>query len=128
MLIGRAVFGVGAESLYVTQTTILASWFDEGSIATALSLLLVSSRLSSVMNSLIGPVTASPVEASSIGLYLCIASWGTAALLSWKHKQYGNVGLCGCVCASSPRACKCVCVRVYMFGCVCVCECECECV
>ena len=55
MLFGRAVFGVGGESVMVASSMLLQSWFRHGEIALAMGLSLSVSRLGSVSNNLVSP-------------------------------------------------------------------------
>jgi MFS family permease len=87
MLVGRAVYGAGCESLYVTQTTILAQWFKGNSMSLALALLVVSTRSASVVNSVVGPDMPSPQFAFLVGFFLCLTSWISAAVLVYAHKS-----------------------------------------
>lgn len=87
MLLARTVYGIGAEPLYVTQTTILAAWFDQSGMSLAMSAILVSTRSSSVANTLVGPLLSSPVFAFEIGLYLSLASWIASILLCRLHTK-----------------------------------------
>lgn len=94
MLTGRAIFGVGAESLYITQTAILATWFDESSMSFALSVLLVATRMSSVANSLVAPAVGSAVTAFDIGCAVCGVAWVAAVFIALHHAAYERcVGL-----------------------------------
>jgi MFS family permease len=88
MLTGRAVFGIGAESLYITQTAILASWFDESSMSFALSVLLVATRMSSVANSLVAPAVASANTAVDIGCAVCGVAWVASVFLALYHASF----------------------------------------
>ena len=88
MLAGRVLYGAGCESLYVTQTTILTHWFHGNGMSLALTALVVSSRLSSVVNSIAGPYMPSPQFAFGVGFVLCVASWFCALALVKLHSQY----------------------------------------
>ena len=63
MLVGRAVFGCGGESLSVANSAILASWFKGKELAFAFGLNLSIARIGSVINNI-----ASPAIAESFGI------------------------------------------------------------
>ncbi|RYG52889.1 hypothetical protein EON67_00125, partial [archaeon] len=50
MWTGRAVFGIGTETLCVTQRALIAQWFTGSELALAMGILLAVGRLSSVFN------------------------------------------------------------------------------
>eukprot|EP00505_MAST-04D_sp_SCG-Rhode-Island_P001035 Stramenopile-MAST_4_protein_1035 len=55
MLLGRAVYGIGGESVMVASSTLLQAWFRHGEIALAMGLSLSVSRLGSVSNNIVSP-------------------------------------------------------------------------
>jgi len=55
MLIGRAIFGLGGESINTTQFSIILQWFAPNEIAFALGLCLSSARFGNVLNDFISP-------------------------------------------------------------------------
>lgn len=50
MFLGRAIFGMGGESLSVAQSAIIAKWFSGKELALALGLNLALARVGSVVN------------------------------------------------------------------------------
>lgn len=58
MYFGRFVFGLGAESLSVAQSTVLSEWFEGREVALAMGIALSVSRLGSIWNNLISPKVA----------------------------------------------------------------------
>ncbi|KAL3776343.1 LOW QUALITY PROTEIN: hypothetical protein ACHAWO_002461 [Cyclotella atomus] len=58
MYFGRFVFGLGAESLSVAQSTGLSEWFEGREVALAMGIALSVSRLGSIWNNLISPKVA----------------------------------------------------------------------
>lgn len=58
MLLGRAVFGIGGESICVANSTLLTDWFDPSERALAFGILLAISRLGSVLNNVVSPLVA----------------------------------------------------------------------
>lgn len=55
MFLGRFVFGFGAESLCVAQSTITSDWFEGKDVAFAMGIGLAISRLGSIFNNLTSP-------------------------------------------------------------------------
>ena len=58
MYLGRFVFGLGAESLCVAQSTITSDWFEGNDLAFAMGIGLAVSRLGSIFNNIISPKVA----------------------------------------------------------------------
>lgn len=58
MYFGRFVFGLGAESLSVAQSTVLSEWFEGREVALAMGVALSVSRLGSIWNNLVSPIVA----------------------------------------------------------------------
>jgi MFS family permease len=58
MYFGRFIFGLGAESLSVAQSTVLSEWFEGREVALAMGIALSVSRLGSIWNNLISPKVA----------------------------------------------------------------------
>jgi MFS family permease len=58
MYFGRFIFGLGAESLSVAQSTVLSEWFEGREVALAMGMALSVSRLGSIWNNLISPKVA----------------------------------------------------------------------
>lgn len=56
MVIGRILFGVGGESLFVSQTRTTTSWFRGKELAFALGVNLGIARLGSVLNDYLSPI------------------------------------------------------------------------
>lgn len=61
MLIGRAIFGLGGESINTTQFSIILQWFAPNEIAFALGLCLSSARFGNVLNDFISPRIATVI-------------------------------------------------------------------
>jgi MFS family permease len=55
MLLGRVVFGLGGESLSVSQSAIVSKWFKGKELAFALAVNISVSRLGSVINGWVVP-------------------------------------------------------------------------
>ncbi|KAI8812456.1 major facilitator superfamily domain-containing protein [Cladochytrium replicatum] len=84
MYIGRIIFGIGGESLSVSQTQITTKWFRGKELAFALGVNLCLARLGSVFNDIVSPhvaVSNSVSTAVWIGLLTCIFSYGCSAIL-----------------------------------------------
>ncbi|CAB9499934.1 Major facilitator superfamily domain-containing protein 1 [Seminavis robusta] len=58
MLAGRAVFGLGGESICVAFSTLFSEWFDPSERAFAFGTQLAVSRLGSVLNNVVSPKVA----------------------------------------------------------------------
>lgn len=85
MFLGRFVFGLGAESLCVAQSTITSDWFEGKDVAFAMGVGLAISRLGSIFNNLTSPKVANSeagiVGAFWVGSVLTFSSLFAAALL-----------------------------------------------
>lgn len=79
MLLGRIVFGIGSESLTVSQTSIVSMWFKNQELAFALSLNFSIPKLGSSLNSLITPRLYNLQGGLTIpllmGTIICVISW-----------------------------------------------------
>mmetsp|Transcript_26369 Transcript_26369/g.57769 ORF Transcript_26369/g.57769 Transcript_26369/m.57769 type:complete len:470 (-) Transcript_26369:160-1569(-) len=106
MLLGRALFGLGGESMAVAQSSVVAQWFQGKELAMALGVNLSFSRLGSVVNNAISPAIARMASVSValwFGALVCLCSWASALALSlvdrhhtrairraerrWRHEQ-----------------------------------------
>uniref|UniRef100_A0A0G4HUD5 Lysosomal dipeptide transporter MFSD1 n=1 Tax=Chromera velia CCMP2878 TaxID=1169474 RepID=A0A0G4HUD5_9ALVE len=84
MLFGRAVFGLGGESLNVAATVVLSEYFGRKEMAMALAFNLCTARAGSVLNDFISPVIADMFGAPaafSLGFGLLIICGGVTILL-----------------------------------------------
>lgn len=79
LLVGRILFGIGGESLNVTQTTVIAHWFSDSNISFAIGLNIAIARIGSVMNSALTPtlysISNSYFLPLFVGLLLCVGSF-----------------------------------------------------
>lgn len=76
MMLGRVLFGFGAESLQVAQNTMLFRWFKGQEVAFALGLNLSVARAGSVLNDIVSPWAAEYVGVNGVlgfGFLLCCA-------------------------------------------------------
>lgn len=87
MLIGRVIFGVGMEWLYVAQTALLAFWFDDAYISLALSIFGAGTKVGSLTAVLTGSALGRPVTAFGFGLAICVGSLVCAVVVSLLHEQ-----------------------------------------
>jgi MFS family permease len=55
MLIGRALFGIGAESMYVGQSTMVSEWFINFELSFAISLISCIPLFGSLLNGYVTP-------------------------------------------------------------------------
>ena len=79
MIVGRIVFGIGSESLTVSQTSIVSMWFKNQELALALSLNFSIPKLGSSLNSLMTPRLYNVHDNMTLpllmGTILCVVSW-----------------------------------------------------
>ena len=91
LLVGRVLFGIGSESLNVTQTTIIAHWFEGSGISFAIGLNIAIARIGSVMNSALTPILYNVNEGYFlplfIGLLLCVGSFLCGLVLCYVDKK-----------------------------------------
>ena len=91
MYLGRFVFGLGAESLCVAQSTITSDWFQGSDVAFAMGIGLAVSRLGSIINNVISPKVADSrggiQSAFWIGSILTFSSLFAAALIIFVDKK-----------------------------------------
>ncbi len=59
MLAGRIIFGIGGESLNITQYTMIFKWFHSSELAMPLGIAGSISRFGSVLNDIISPIIVS---------------------------------------------------------------------
>jgi MFS family permease len=81
MLLGRMVYGLGGESLYVACATILSDWFCGQELALAFGLAMSLCKLGSVFNNWISPVVANTWTTPS-ALWVGLSVNGTGLLLT----------------------------------------------
>ena len=77
MLVGRFIFGLGAECQFVCKSAIISQWFKGKELAFAFGINLSFSRLGSVGASLVEPRVADAVSVGAalwIGFGLCVFS------------------------------------------------------
>lgn len=95
MLAGRVIFGLGGESLSVSQSAIVSKWFKGKELAFALAVNISVSRLGSVINGWVVP----PVYASTqsfgtaflIGVFVCLFSYANAVFLVVLDKKADKI-------------------------------------
>jgi len=90
MLLGRLVFGLGGESLSVSQSTIVAQWFHDKELAFAMGFNISIARLGSALNSGLSPIlftqTGDVWVPLLVGIFLCIASTCSGLCLNYMDK------------------------------------------
>ena len=96
MMLGRFIFGLGGESMTVSQSAIVSAWFQGKELSFAFGVNLSVARIGSSIN---GPVETQIANNSSIGLallvgfFICLFSLCTAFLLvaidAWAEKKDG---------------------------------------
>jgi nitrate/nitrite transporter NarK len=72
MIAGRVVFGLGGESLSVSQSAIVAKWFKGKELAMAMGLNISISRLGSVVNGMVIPTIYNDQHMNKLGLALLV--------------------------------------------------------
>ncbi|KAL9188886.1 hypothetical protein ACHAXT_011376 [Thalassiosira profunda] len=91
MYLGRFVFGLGAESLCVAQSTIISDWFEGREVAFAMGVGLAVSRAGSIWNNVVSPKVANGgggIEAAFwIGALLTGCSFAVAGLIVFVDKR-----------------------------------------
>lgn len=70
LLVGRFIFGVGAESSYVAQNAMCVRWFSQGGLATAMSVTVTLGRVGSVLVFNTLPVIAERTGKFQISLWI----------------------------------------------------------
>jgi MFS family permease len=93
-IIGRVIFGLGAESLNVCQSTIVSRWFIGKELALALGINISISRLGSVFNNYSMPPMADATSlgwALTFGFFLCIGSWFSGFVLTIMENHSNKV-------------------------------------
>jgi hypothetical protein len=84
ILFGRFIFGLGGESLMVSITTLLTSWFEGKELAFSLSLMFSFARLGSAGNAFISPFIAYDKGIAIVfwfGTLLCFFSFVSTMLV-----------------------------------------------
>jgi len=73
---GRAIFGIGTESMCVAQRTLVSYWFVGGELAVAMGAILAFGRLGSVISDNVSAVFDAPRVAGAygVGAALCVLS------------------------------------------------------
>jgi len=79
MLIGRVIFGIGCENMYVGQSAIISEWFINYELPLAISMISSIPLIGSFMNGAITPVvfikTGDLGSAFLVGFELCLVSF-----------------------------------------------------
>ena len=92
LIIGRALFGIGAESLNVAQSTIVTMWFKGKELSTALGISLCICRLGSSLNSYLSPLLYAHLSSighvSFVGLGFVIISLLCGFILIGMDQKY----------------------------------------
>jgi MFS family permease len=85
MILGRFIFGLGGESLSVTQASITTLWFHGKELAFSLGMTICISRLGSVVNSILSPRIsnfAGAFASISFSTLVCYGSFVCSVLLA----------------------------------------------
>lgn len=91
LILGRVIFGLGGESLSVTQSTLVAKWFADRDLAFALGLNIAISRLGSTVNTALTPQFYDATDGYFlpffVGLILCCLSFIAGLGLCWMDRE-----------------------------------------
>jgi len=93
MLLGRAVFGFGGETLQIAQNCLLFRWFKGREVALALGLNLSVARGGSVVNDVLSPFVArrwGVTGALWLGTVLCVAGFALNVWSAVMDKREGE--------------------------------------
>jgi MFS family permease len=97
-IVGRFVFGLGGESLTVTQNTFVARWFSGAELATAFAICLSFSRIGSALNFAVEKPIANSLGFSYAlwaSAVFCVVSTLAGLLLSKLDKMGEEAGIVG---------------------------------
>ena len=87
MLIGRMIFGIGCESMYVAQSSIVSSWFINYELPVAISLIscipLCGSQLDGIYTPWVYQKTHSFGKAFEVGFFLCLLSLALVLIIAF---------------------------------------------
>lgn len=87
MLIGRGIFGIGCESMYVGQSAIVSSWFINYELALAISMISCIPLCGSFLNGALVPSvyenSNSFGDAFRVGFILCLVSLMLVLILTY---------------------------------------------
>lgn len=79
MVAGRAIFGIGCESMYVGQSAIITEWFINHELGFAIAMISCVPLLGSFVNGAVSPYiyeeTLSFGKTFMVGFYLCLLSF-----------------------------------------------------
>ena len=91
MIVGRVIFGLGGETLVVTQNTVLAKWFGDKELAFALAMDIAVARIGGTLNTVLTPFFYSETNGYFVplfvGLVLCIFSWFCGVAMCYMDKK-----------------------------------------
>ncbi|EGR34415.1 major facilitator superfamily domain protein [Ichthyophthirius multifiliis] len=91
ILVGRVIFGLGGESLSVTQSAIVSQWFKGKEISLALGLNISIARLGSVIGSFLFPalynINKDLFSPLLVGAIFCVFSWLCGCVLNFLDKK-----------------------------------------
>lgn len=97
-LLGRAIFGCGAESLGVTQSTVVSKWFSGKDLSMALSMNICISRCASVLNYSLEPLLLDTSGSVALGLWVgfavCLGSLSCGiTIIGFDRKRDKEIGV-----------------------------------
>ena len=85
MLVGRVIFGIGCESMYVGQSAIVSSWFINYELPLAISMISCIPLLGSQLNGIVTPRVYNNTEDFGstflIGFYFCLGNFALVCFI-----------------------------------------------
>lgn len=79
MVLGRAIFGIGCEAMYVGQSAIITEWFINYELGFAIAMISCVPLLGSFVNGAVTPMvwknTRNFGQTFMVGFYLCLLSF-----------------------------------------------------
>lgn len=79
MIVGRIIFGIGSESLNISQNSIMAQWFRDKEMSLAIGLCISIPKVGSAINSFLSPLIIKKggniAHAMSLGVVFLVFSF-----------------------------------------------------
>lgn len=88
MILGRVVFGMGSESLNISQNSIMAQWFKDKEISLAIGLCISIPKIGSAVNSLLSPLVIQQGGSIAGSMLLGVGFLAFSYVLSQSNYRY----------------------------------------
>ncbi|CAK4678913.1 unnamed protein product [Aphanomyces euteiches] len=91
MLIGRVLFGLGGETMWVAQSTFVTLWFESSELAFAFGVNTLFARMGTVVNDKLSPIIANEYSVTTalwVGAGFCVFSLGCTCILVLIDRRY----------------------------------------